>query len=81
MNILNLFYRYKFLDKKFVGTSVKTVLTKVACDQFMMTPMLLALFFVGRSSSFLTFSNYLIHKFKIPTVFIHLDSTSEIAKQ
>ncbi|KAJ8715994.1 hypothetical protein PYW08_013279 [Mythimna loreyi] len=41
-----LYYWYKFLDKKFVGTAVKTVLTKVACDQFLMTPTLLALFFV-----------------------------------
>ncbi|XP_047027080.1 mpv17-like protein [Helicoverpa zea] len=40
-----LYYWYKLLDRKFVGTAAKTVLTKVACDQFIMTPTLLALFF------------------------------------
>ncbi|CAH1638593.1 unnamed protein product [Spodoptera littoralis] len=41
----SLYFWYKFLDKKFVGRAVKTVFTKVACDQFIMTPFLLACFF------------------------------------
>ncbi|XP_047993863.1 mpv17-like protein [Leguminivora glycinivorella] len=53
-----LFYWYKFLDSKFVGKSMKTVITKVAIDQFTMTPFLLASFYVilgyleGRESVF-----------------------------
>ncbi|XP_072947482.1 mpv17-like protein [Epargyreus clarus] len=40
-----LFYWYRFLDKKFIGTSVKVVMTKVASDQFIATPILLATFY------------------------------------
>lgn len=40
-----LYFWYKLLDKKFVGTATKTVMTKVAADQFIMTPILLATFY------------------------------------
>ncbi|CAH2256668.1 mpv17-like protein [Pararge aegeria] len=40
-----LYYWYKFLDKKFVGTAVKVVATKVVAEQFIMTPTLLAAFY------------------------------------
>lgn len=40
-----LFFWYRFLDKKFVGTAVKTVATKVAADQLIATPILLAAFY------------------------------------
>lgn len=40
-----LYYWYKFLDKKFVGTAVKTVATKVAADQLILTPVLLFSFY------------------------------------
>ncbi|CAK1544967.1 unnamed protein product [Leptosia nina] len=40
-----LYYWYKFLDNKFAGASAKAVLTKVASDQFLMTPVLLAAFY------------------------------------
>ncbi|CAH0584421.1 unnamed protein product [Chrysodeixis includens] len=42
-----LYYWYRYLDKKFSGTAVKTVMTKVACDQLIMTPLLLACFFTA----------------------------------
>ncbi|CAH3916642.1 unnamed protein product [Pieris brassicae] len=41
-----LYFWYKFLDRKFVGTSMRAVLTKVASDQFLMTPVLLAGFYI-----------------------------------
>ncbi|XP_013146786.1 PREDICTED: mpv17-like protein [Papilio polytes] len=41
-----LYFWYKFLDKKFVGTAVKMVATKVMTDQFVMTPVLLAAFYI-----------------------------------
>ncbi|RVE50723.1 hypothetical protein evm_004633 [Chilo suppressalis] len=41
----SLYFWYRFLDKKFVGTAVKTVATKVAADQFIATPILLAGFY------------------------------------
>lgn len=41
-----LYVWYKFLDRKFVGTGMKTVLTKVLSDQLFMTPTLLACFFI-----------------------------------
>ncbi|CAB3220144.1 unnamed protein product, partial [Arctia plantaginis] len=37
---------YRFLDKKFPGTSVRVVLTKLIADQGFMTPVLLATFFI-----------------------------------
>ncbi|GBP54257.1 Mpv17-like protein [Eumeta japonica] len=40
-----LYFWYKFLDHKFVGTAIRTVATKVAMDQLCMTPILLAAFF------------------------------------
>ncbi|XP_059054022.1 mpv17-like protein [Achroia grisella] len=40
-----LYYWYRFLDNKFTGTAVKTVLTKVATDQIFMMPILLAAFY------------------------------------
>ncbi|CAH0694021.1 unnamed protein product [Spodoptera exigua] len=45
----SLYYWYKFLDKKFSGTAFKTVITKVLCDQYTMTPVLLACFFITLS--------------------------------
>ncbi|KAI5637134.1 mpv17 / PMP22 family domain-containing protein [Phthorimaea operculella] len=40
-----LYHWYKFLDRKFAGTAVKMVATKVFLDQFTMTPVLIATFF------------------------------------
>ncbi|CAH2039464.1 unnamed protein product, partial [Iphiclides podalirius] len=40
-----LYFWYRFLDRKFVGTSVKVVVSKVASDQFIMTPILLGAFY------------------------------------
>ncbi|XP_041986968.1 mpv17-like protein [Aricia agestis] len=40
-----LYFWYKLLDRKFVGTAVKAVAAKVASDQFIMTPTLLAAFY------------------------------------
>ncbi|XP_050675277.1 mpv17-like protein [Leptidea sinapis] len=40
-----LYFWYRFLDRKFVGTTLKTVLTKVTSDQLLMTPVLLAAFY------------------------------------
>lgn len=40
-----LYFWYKFLDKKFAGNAIKAVATKVASDQFIMTPILLATFY------------------------------------
>ncbi|XP_032520247.2 mpv17-like protein [Danaus plexippus] len=42
-----LYHWYKFLDRKFVGTTLKVVATKVLCDQLIMTPILLAIFYTG----------------------------------
>ncbi|XP_068618647.1 mpv17-like protein [Battus philenor] len=40
-----LYFWYGFLDRKFHGTTVKMVATKVASDQFIMTPILIGAFF------------------------------------
>ncbi|KAL0871777.1 hypothetical protein ABMA27_004270 [Loxostege sticticalis] len=40
-----LYYWYRYLDRKFVGTAVKTVAKKVAAEQFIATPILLAAFY------------------------------------
>ncbi|XP_075978503.1 mpv17-like protein isoform X2 [Anticarsia gemmatalis] len=40
-----LYFWYRYLDKRFSGTAVKMVMTKVAADQFIMTPILLAAFY------------------------------------
>jgi len=44
-----LYYWYKWLDKKLSGTSVKIVVRKCLMDQFLMTPNILIMFFVGMS--------------------------------
>jgi len=44
-----LYYWYKWLDAKYAGTAVKTVVRKCLMDQFMMTPQLLVMFYVGMS--------------------------------
>ncbi|CAG9793977.1 unnamed protein product [Diatraea saccharalis] len=41
----SLYFWYRYLDKKFVGTAIKTVATKVAADQLIATPILLAGFY------------------------------------
>uniref|UniRef100_A0A1E1W5Z0 Mpv17-like protein n=2 Tax=Pectinophora gossypiella TaxID=13191 RepID=A0A1E1W5Z0_PECGO len=38
-------YWYRLLDRKFTGTGLKAVATKVCSDQFLMTPILLAAFY------------------------------------
>jgi Mpv17-like protein len=38
---------YKWLDGKFVGTTKRIVFKKLMLDQFLMTPPLLATFFIG----------------------------------
>jgi Mpv17-like protein len=44
-----LYLWYKWLDKKLPGTAVKTVVKKCLMDQFMMTPNILIMFYVGMS--------------------------------
>lgn len=44
-----MFFWYKWLDGKFVGTAIKTVAKKCILDQFLMTPNLLAIFYVSMS--------------------------------
>lgn len=41
-------YRYKFLDSKFVGKSLRVVLPKLAVDALLVTPVNLTLFYVGK---------------------------------
>lgn len=41
------FFRYKWLDKTFVGTGTKIVVKKMLIDQFIMTPPFYVVFFVG----------------------------------
>lgn len=40
---------YKWLDNKYVGTSMKIVAKKVFLDQFLMTPPLYIMFFTGEA--------------------------------
>lgn len=40
--------RYKWLDKKYVGTATKTIAKKVLLDQFIMTPQLLVAFYISK---------------------------------
>ncbi|GAB0099571.1 mpv17-like protein [Sergentomyia squamirostris] len=40
---------YKWLDKRYVGTALKILLPKLAMDQFVLTPVLLVVFFTGMS--------------------------------
>lgn len=42
-----LYVWYKYLDKKFMGTAYKMVFAKVAADQFLMSPILLATFYTA----------------------------------
>lgn len=44
-----MFFWYKWLDKNFTGTAIKVVAKKCILDQFLMTPNLLAIFYVGMS--------------------------------
>lgn len=41
-------FRYKWLDKKYVGTSTKIVIKKVLMDQFLMTPPLYVIFYTSK---------------------------------
>lgn len=41
------FCRYRFLDKKYVGTTAKIITKKLLIDQFFFTPQLLTVFFVS----------------------------------
>ncbi|XP_068211394.1 mpv17-like protein [Palaemon carinicauda] len=45
-----LYHAYKFLDSKFVGTAMKVVLPKIACDALIITPINLTIFYVGMSA-------------------------------
>ncbi|XP_018563503.1 mpv17-like protein [Anoplophora glabripennis] len=40
---------YRFLDKKFVGTTTKVIVKKLLIDQFFFTPQLLLVFYVSMS--------------------------------
>nr|XP_008197043.1 PREDICTED: mpv17-like protein isoform X4 [Tribolium castaneum] len=42
-------YWYRWLDKKFIGTSYKIVAQKLLLDQFLMTPQILVIFYVAMS--------------------------------
>jgi len=44
-----LYYWYRFLDSKFVGTTARIVVRKCLMDQILMTPNLLVMFYVGMS--------------------------------
>ena len=44
-----LFYWYKFLDARLVGTAAKTIVTKVLVDQAVTVPPILTTFYVGMS--------------------------------
>ena len=46
-----LFYWYKWLDGRFVGTAVKTIATKVVFDQAVSAPIILGLFYIGNKNS------------------------------
>ena len=46
-----LFYWYKWLDGRFVGTAVKTIATKVVLDQAVSAPIILGLFYIGNKNS------------------------------
>lgn len=41
---------YKWLDKKYVGTTIRILAPKLALDQFLLTPVLLTVFFTGMST-------------------------------
>ncbi len=43
-----LFYWYKFLDARLVGTAAKTVVAKVLADQAVTVPPILTTFYVGK---------------------------------
>ncbi|XP_059622840.1 mpv17-like protein [Phlebotomus argentipes] len=41
---------YKWLDRKYVGTTLKILVPKLALDQFLLTPCLLVIFFTAMST-------------------------------
>lgn len=41
-----LYFWYKWLDKRYVGTATTTIVKKVLLDQFLMTPQLLVVFYL-----------------------------------
>ena len=45
-----LFYWYKWLDARYVGTAVKTIATKVVFDQAVSAPIILGLFYIGNKN-------------------------------
>jgi hypothetical protein len=51
-----LYYWYKLLDGRLIGTSTKIVLSKVLIDQAVSAPIILAVFFVGNSTIIVFFS-------------------------
>ena len=51
-------YRYRLLDHKFPGTALKTVAKKVVLEQGVMTPILLAAFFIGDLFPFKNITNF-----------------------
>eukprot|EP00096_Caligus_rogercresseyi_P013375 TRINITY_DN6033_c0_g1_i1.p1 TRINITY_DN6033_c0_g1~~TRINITY_DN6033_c0_g1_i1.p1 ORF type:complete len:192 (-),score=22.99 TRINITY_DN6033_c0_g1_i1:311-835(-) len=46
---VSLYYWFRFLDKKLVGTAMKIVIPKVIIDQLVSSPYMLITFFVGMS--------------------------------
>uniref|UniRef100_A0A0K2TZQ9 Mpv17-like protein n=1 Tax=Lepeophtheirus salmonis TaxID=72036 RepID=A0A0K2TZQ9_LEPSM len=46
---VSLYYWFRFLDKKMVGTAMKVVVPKVIVDQLVSSPYMLATFFIGMS--------------------------------
>lgn len=46
MSLILFYFRYKWLDKKFVGTSKSVIIKKVLLDQFVMTPPLYVIFYL-----------------------------------
>ncbi|XP_034934265.1 mpv17-like protein [Chelonus insularis] len=54
---------YLWLDKAFVGTSQKIVISKLMCDQFMLTPALLFIFYT--SMSLMEGKSDILHEFQM----------------
>ena len=46
--VLFLSLRYKWLDGRFVGTAIKTVLSKTVIDQAVSAPIILVTFYTGK---------------------------------
>jgi hypothetical protein len=55
--------RYKWLDGKFPGTTKRIIFKKLMLDQFLMTPPLLATFFIGEQKPCLNISPVLMTSF------------------